>query len=73
MATDHRVRFTSRIDPVPEYTRSMTRCRRQTAGALILLLGFAGAAAAQRFRLREGPGVPPRFPPANFSDGAFTH
>ena len=51
----------------------MVRSRRLTAGAFVLLVGVAAAASAQRFRLREGPGVPPRFPPANFSDGAFTH
>jgi len=39
----------------------------------LILLGCAAAASAQRFRLREGPGVPPRFPPAHFEDGAFAH
>ncbi len=45
---------------------------RLVALSLILLAG-AAAASAQRFRLREGPGVPPRFPPAHFEDGAFAH
>ena len=34
---------------------------------------LTGMAAAQRFRVREGPGVPVRVPPAQFGDGAFTH
>jgi hypothetical protein len=43
--------------------------------AMVLLLTMAAATAfAQRFyRLPEGPQVPPRFPPARFSDGTFTH
>jgi uncharacterized protein DUF4159 len=43
---------------------------------LFLILVLAGAAAAPmvaQFRLPEGPGVPPRFPPASFHDGGFTH
>jgi hypothetical protein len=43
----------------------------------VAVLGFfvllTAGATMQRFGLREGPGVPPRFPPANFSDGLFTH
>ena len=47
---------------------------RKAPGAVLLLLAFAAAASAQRYgRLREGPSVPARFPPAGFSDGAFTH
>jgi Domain of unknown function (DUF4159) len=38
-----------------------------------LLLALSAAISAQRFRVREGPGVPARFPPPNFGDGAFTH
>jgi hypothetical protein len=41
--------------------------------ALTLSVVLAGTAAAQRYRLPEGPGVPVRFPPPGFSDGAFTH
>jgi hypothetical protein len=47
--------------------------RRAVAGAVVLLLLSVAAASAQWYRLREGPGVPPRFPGPNFSDGAFTH
>jgi hypothetical protein len=39
---------------------------------LLLALACASVASAQRFRLMEGPGVPVRFPPADFEDGAFT-
>jgi hypothetical protein len=46
---------------------------KRTATALILLCIVAATAYAQRYRLPEGPGVPPRFPPADFHDGAFTH
>jgi hypothetical protein len=42
--------------------------------ALIVACSAAlGAQRFQRYRLAEGPGVPPRFPPAQFTDGAFTH
>jgi hypothetical protein len=53
----------------------MTRvpAARRSAVALVLLLVCAGAASAQWFRVAEGPGVPPRFPPPEFSDGAFVH
>ena len=38
-------------------------------GAVLLLLAIAAVASAQRYgRLREGPSVPPRFPPPGFSD-----
>jgi hypothetical protein len=47
--------------------------RRRLVVASVLALGLASAASAQRFRLREGPGVPPRFPAAHFGDGAFAH
>lgn len=43
---------------------------RRTVLALVLC-GVATAASAQRFRLPEGPNVPPRFPPQEFADGAF--
>lgn len=38
---------------------------------MLLLIALASVASAQRFRLPEGPGVPVRFPPPSFSDGAF--
>jgi hypothetical protein len=41
--------------------------------ALLLLAIGAATAFAQRYRLPEGPEVPPRFPPPRFADGAFTH
>jgi hypothetical protein len=43
--------------------------------ALLLCLAMASVGLAQRrfSRLREGPGVPARFPTAAFEDGAFTH
>ena len=47
--------------------------RTRVLAALLLVIGAATAVAAQRYRLREGPQVPPRFPPAGFGDGAFTH
>jgi hypothetical protein len=54
--------------------RSRAVSRRRILGAVMLLLPIAAVAAAQRYgRLREGPSVPPRFPPPGFSDGAFTH
>jgi hypothetical protein len=42
--------------------------------ALVLVLSsvLARVALAQRFGVVEGPGVPPRYPPAAFEDGAFT-
>ncbi len=43
------------------------------AAAFFLAVAIASAAFAQRFRLREGPSVPPRFPPRSFADGAFAH
>jgi hypothetical protein len=39
----------------------------------VLAVGLVGAASAQfRGRLPEGRGVPPRYPPPDFEDGAFT-
>ena len=39
-----------------------------------LILVGVGLASAQRFRgVVEGPGVPPRFPAKDFSDGSFVH
>jgi hypothetical protein len=38
-----------------------------------LLALLTAGATMQRYGVREGPGVPPRFPPHGFSDGAFTH
>jgi len=51
----------------------MRFCGRRLVVTLGLLLAFTTAAAAQWYRLREGPGVPARFPPPNFEDGAFAH
>ena len=49
------------------------RRRRVFAAAAILLLAAAAAVSAQRrFGVVEGPGVPARYPPADFEDGAFT-
>ncbi len=52
-----------------------SRHRVGVLGALLLLVAFGSIASAQRYRqyrLAEGPGVPVRFPPPNFEDGAFT-
>lgn len=48
--------------------------RRIRAVAVVVLLCLAATVSAQRRfgRLAEGPGVPPRYPPPEFSDGAFT-
>ena len=48
-----------------------TRTRVWAAAALACLV--AGSASAQRYRLPEGPWVPPRFPTPGFHDGGFTH
>jgi hypothetical protein len=52
------------------------RPSRAVAAAIILVLVVCTAASAQfnrpYRRLPEGPGVPPRFPPAVFGDGAFS-
>jgi hypothetical protein len=52
---------------------------RHIVGLALLVVAVAGIAAAQQQgefmrwgRLAEGPGVPPRYPTKNFSDGAFT-
>ncbi len=56
----------------------MTNGRRRASliVAALALIVSAGAASAQRWggwgRLAEGPGVPARYPPADFEDGAFT-
>jgi len=52
--------------------------RKGAGWRIALAIGLAAtitvAAGAQRFRgVREGPGVPVRFPPPRFTDGAFTH
>jgi hypothetical protein len=45
-------------------------------GGVLVLIAAATAASAQRYgfwgRLAEGPGVPARYPPDGFEDGAFT-
>jgi hypothetical protein len=48
--------------------------RRRTSIAAVLALLVASGVARAQFggRLAEGPGVPPRFPPADFRDGTFT-
>ena len=45
---------------------------RSVLGVCVLLLLMAAVAGAQRYRLAEGPGVPPRYPPPGFQDGRFT-
>ncbi|HYU77575.1 MAG TPA: DUF4159 domain-containing protein [Vicinamibacterales bacterium] len=45
---------------------------RVLVAALVCALAISSV-SAQRFRLPEGPGVPPRFPPPDFNDGGFTH
>ena len=49
-----------------------SRHRVGVLGALLLLVACGSIASAQRYRVAEGPGVPVRFPPPNFEDGAFT-
>ncbi len=53
----------------------MRRSVGRGSAVFLLCLALASAAVAQRrySRLREGPGVPARFPTATFADGAFTH
>jgi hypothetical protein len=58
---------------------SRPRAGWRTFVSLAVILSLAAIASAQRRggfggfgRLAEGPGVPPRYPPPNFSDGAFT-
>ena len=48
-----------------------TRTKVWAAAALTCLV--AVSASAQRYRLPEGPWVPPRFPTPAFHDGGFTH
>jgi hypothetical protein len=55
----------------------MTATRRRVlpVGVLLAAIALSGVVSAQwgRFgRLAEGPGVPVRFPPANFEDGGFS-
>jgi hypothetical protein len=45
----------------------------RVALAVCVLIGAIGTLSAQRYRLPEGPWVPPRFPTAGFHDGRFTH
>ncbi len=47
--------------------------RAATCVGLLLLLAATAAVSAQRYRVVEGPGVPPRFPPVTFGDGTFAH
>ena len=47
--------------------------RAHAVACLLAIVVLAATLAAQRYRLPEGWGVPPRFPPPNFEDGAFTH
>ena len=51
----------------------MSRRRRAGRAVALAVCGLAATAAAQWGRLPEGPWVPPRFRPAGFQDGAFTH
>jgi Domain of unknown function (DUF4159) len=53
---------------------SLRTRRRQLAAAILIVVLAAGSVFAQRRfgRLAEGPGVPARYPHANFDDGAFT-
>ncbi len=51
----------------------LRRGRRLLFSASLLLIAASSLAYAQRFyRVPEGYGVPVRFPPPNFEDGAFT-
>ncbi len=49
------------------------RTGRRVVTAMVLSCVLAATALAQRYRLPEGPNVPPRFPPPDFHDGSFTH
>jgi hypothetical protein len=46
--------------------------RRTYACVATMLLALVAGVSAQRFRVPEGFGVPPRFPPKNYQDGSFT-
>ena len=47
--------------------------RRRVLVVVVLLVGaLTSVSWAQRFRVMEGPGMPLRIPPPQFSDGAFT-
>src|SRR5438876_5897513 len=52
----------------------LRRPRLRTVAAILLVLAGASFASAQWQwgRLAEGPGVPVRYPPPDFEDGAFT-
>lgn len=50
----------------------LDRAHIRTGALALLLAGVASGVWAQRYRLPEGWAVPPRYPPAEFSDGAFT-
>jgi hypothetical protein len=49
------------------------RCAAAISLCAIALALVAAGLSAQRYRLPEGPWVPPRFPTAGFQDGRFTH
>jgi Domain of unknown function (DUF4159) len=52
----------------------MQRFWSRMAAVLLILAAMVSVGFAQRrYRLREGPSVPARFPPQSFEDGAFTH
>jgi len=57
---------------VPSRWRSLA-CALALAAAIGASVSHAGGLAQfrQRFRLPEGPGVPPRYPPKDFEDGTF--
>jgi hypothetical protein len=56
-----------------QFARSHGAKARPLVIAAVLAVALAGAASAQfRGRLPEGRGVPPRYPTADFEDGAFT-
>jgi len=44
----------------------------RSAAVLFLMAALGGVASAQRFGIAEGPGVPARYAPPGFEDGAFT-
>jgi hypothetical protein len=51
----------------------MSRFARRLVFFLLPILAFASVGLAQRFRVREGLGVPLKVPGPAFEDGAFTH
>jgi hypothetical protein len=50
-----------------------TRVRTLAAATAAVLFVAAGTVLAQRWRLPEGPGAGVRYPPSDFTDGAFVH